>query len=142
MLYLIRKWKKEGAEVALMVDFNTTLEDNILAKVLAESGMINLMGSKHSITSPNTHINSSQAICFLLGTPRLAECIDKIGMLAFHNGIKSDQHLHYCNFNVLALLRGDIHCIPQRQQQHLYTNTTNGIKNTGHMSKTPFVKQP
>eukprot|EP00957_Ditylum_brightwellii_P060256 4575545-Ditylum_brightwellii.AAC.1 len=96
MLSLIRKWKKEGAEVTLMVDFNSTLEDNNLAEFLAESGMINLMRSKHGTTSPNTHINGSQAICFLFGTPRLAECIDKIGMLAFHYGITSDQHLLYC----------------------------------------------
>eukprot|EP00957_Ditylum_brightwellii_P068556 5205049-Ditylum_brightwellii.AAC.1 len=104
-----------------MVDFNSTLEDNDLAEFLAESGMIDLMGSKHSITSPNTHINGSQAICFLLGTPRLAECIDKMGMLAFHDGITLDQRLLYCDFNVLALLRGNIHCIPQRQQQRLHT---------------------
>eukprot|EP00957_Ditylum_brightwellii_P140003 10668471-Ditylum_brightwellii.AAC.1 len=77
MLSLIRKWKKEGAEVALMVDFNSTLEDNDLAEFLTESGMINLMGLKHDNTSPNTHINGSQAICFLLETPRLAECITK-----------------------------------------------------------------
>eukprot|EP00957_Ditylum_brightwellii_P074966 5696948-Ditylum_brightwellii.AAC.1 len=62
MLSLIGKWKKEGADVALMVDFNSTLEDNNLATFMAVSGMIDLMGSKHSITSPNTHINGSQAI--------------------------------------------------------------------------------
>eukprot|EP00957_Ditylum_brightwellii_P057824 4385121-Ditylum_brightwellii.AAC.1 len=121
MLSLIGKWKKEGAEVTLMVDFNSNLEDNELAEFLAESGMINLMGSKHRITSPNTHINGFQAICSLFGTPRLAECIGKIGMLAFHNGITLDQCLLYCDFNVLALLMGDIHHIPQGQQRCLHT---------------------
>eukprot|EP00957_Ditylum_brightwellii_P057823 4385120-Ditylum_brightwellii.AAC.1 len=116
MLSLTGKWKKEGAEVALMVNFNSNLEDNDLAEILAESGMINLMESKHGITSPNTQISGSQAIYFLFGTPKLAECINKIGMLAFHNGITSDQHLLCYNFNVLALLWGDIHCIPQKQQ--------------------------
>eukprot|EP00957_Ditylum_brightwellii_P001856 142810-Ditylum_brightwellii.AAC.1 len=121
MLSLIRKWKKEGAEVALMVDFNSSLEEKDLAEFLAESGMIDLMGSKHGIAGPNTHINGSQAICFLFGAPGLADCINKIGMLAFHDGITSDQRLLYCDFNALALLCGDIHCISQKQWRRLHT---------------------
>eukprot|EP00957_Ditylum_brightwellii_P132035 10067481-Ditylum_brightwellii.AAC.1 len=84
---IFNTWKAERNTVFWMGDANGGLEDDDLAEVLSETELYNIMGSKHGINSPKTHINGSQAISFYLGTADALDIVDEVGVYTLTNNI-------------------------------------------------------
>eukprot|EP00957_Ditylum_brightwellii_P170382 12968786-Ditylum_brightwellii.AAC.1 len=79
-------------------------------------GLYDMMGAKHGINSPKTHINGKDAIDYILGTADAQEKITNIGMLELDMGIDSDHRGIFCDINKYHLLRGEIHQIAPKDR--------------------------
>eukprot|EP00957_Ditylum_brightwellii_P146508 11154369-Ditylum_brightwellii.AAC.1 len=68
ILTLVKEWKAQGAEIALMMDANKVLEEKALGELIAITEMYDFMSSHHGHQSPNTYIDRSKSIEFTIGT--------------------------------------------------------------------------
>eukprot|EP00957_Ditylum_brightwellii_P195133 14868407-Ditylum_brightwellii.AAC.1 len=103
MLHQIETWSKEG-EVALLYDANSGLTDKDFAPFVSSSKVFDLIGRRHGIGTPPTHVNGSKAILFGLVTAGAAKALEACGMFCFNEGITSDQRGLFLDLNQYQLL--------------------------------------
>eukprot|EP00978_Attheya_sp_CCMP212_P003230 scaffold6619_cov36-Attheya_sp.AAC.2 len=111
LLASVETWIAEGAEVLIMADANSPLNDKGFGSFVARSKLYDILGAKHGMNSPPTYLRGSNTIDFMLGTERVCRAVINGGMLRFKDGIHSDHRGLYLDLNVLYLFRGEIHAI-------------------------------
>eukprot|EP00957_Ditylum_brightwellii_P179915 13705165-Ditylum_brightwellii.AAC.1 len=75
MLQQIETWAKNG-EVILLCDVNSGFTNKDFAPFASASKVFNLIGGRHGIGTPHTHINRSKAILFGLGTAGATKALE------------------------------------------------------------------
>ena len=114
----INRWKNDG-EIMLMTDINSPLGSEEVGNFLADTNMIDLIGYKYGLSNINSHITGSQQIDFIFGTKKLAETIQKAGILPFHQYITADHRAMYIDINYKLLFIGEIHAGEQNKQRQV-----------------------
>eukprot|EP00957_Ditylum_brightwellii_P029681 2243299-Ditylum_brightwellii.AAC.1 len=89
MLQQIETWAKYG-EVILLCDANSGLTNKDFAPFVSASRVFHLIGGRHGIGTPHTHINGSKAVLFGPGTAGATKALEASGMFCFNKGITSD----------------------------------------------------
>eukprot|EP00957_Ditylum_brightwellii_P171592 13063829-Ditylum_brightwellii.AAC.1 len=86
-----------------------------VALFLAETGLCDIIGTMHGHNSPNTHIEGSKIIDFILGISTPTQTVLKSGILLLYEGIHSNYKGLYCVLNLLKVFRGEIHHILENE---------------------------
>eukprot|EP00978_Attheya_sp_CCMP212_P003376 scaffold6986_cov35-Attheya_sp.AAC.1 len=121
LLALVETWIAEGAEVLIMADANSPLNDKGFGSFVARSKLYDILGAKHGMNSPSTYLRGSNTIDFMLGTERVSRAVIFGGMLRFKDRIHSDHRGLYLDLNVLYVFRGEIHAINKVVTRNLIT---------------------
>eukprot|EP00957_Ditylum_brightwellii_P014269 1074888-Ditylum_brightwellii.AAC.1 len=67
-------------KILVVRDMNRNLEDNELGYFLAETELYDLMIAKHNENTPLTYIQGNKTIDHIIGTMRVLNAVEKIGM--------------------------------------------------------------
>jgi hypothetical protein len=89
----LKAWIGEGSEILLMIDANEHVGEKPggFTSLLGRLEMTDLVRHRHpSATEPNTHIQGSQRIDYIFGTPKIREHCTAAGILPFGIGYHSD----------------------------------------------------
>jgi hypothetical protein len=127
MLKQIEAWANHG-EVILLCDANSGLTDKDFAPFVSSSQVFDLIGGRHGVDTPHTHINGSRAILFGLGTAGATDALEASGMFCFNKGITSDHRGFFLDFNRFQLLRGDLHALHQPTARRVKTRNKKTTK--------------
>ena len=90
----------------MTIDTNTDLYHRYLCRILSRSGLKDVLGFKHGIDRPPTHIRGTAEIDFIFSTEAVINAIQAGGMLSFNHGIQSDYRALWIDLHSLTLLRG------------------------------------
>ena len=122
LLEAVKKWK-EDSEVIVLIDANTTNDNNRWAQFLANAELFDLLENRHGMDSPRTCIRGSTTIDYIYGTSAIVDGICAAGMLPFHHKIVSDHRGLWIDLDIPHLLKGSI--APVLENLHLQPRTKN-----------------
>eukprot|EP00957_Ditylum_brightwellii_P070049 5320168-Ditylum_brightwellii.AAC.1 len=89
MLRQIETWAKQG-KVILLCGTNFGLTDKDFVPFVSASQVFDLIGGRHGVNTPHTHINGSRAILFGLGAAGGTDALEASNMFCYNKGITSD----------------------------------------------------
>ena len=94
LTYQIKKWTDNHEDTILMIDANTSLHssDSSWTSFLHNNNLFNSHNIFHSETPPNTTINGSSQIDYIVCTPRVIDSLSRSGFLWFNDGPFSSDH--------------------------------------------------
>eukprot|EP00957_Ditylum_brightwellii_P201444 15325678-Ditylum_brightwellii.AAC.1 len=104
----IRMWKLEG-QVLLMANINSPLGKEKIGEFICNTGLVNLVGVKHGISTINSHISGNRQIDYILGMENIAKSVAEVGILPFHTYITSDHRGIFVDINYKLLFTEDFH---------------------------------
>ena len=97
-----------------MIYANTSTLDSKLQRIMQSGRLYDLMGAKHGLHSPNTHIRGTKTIDYMLGTQRVLNAVEKCGIRALNSDILSDHRVLWVDLNVQTILRQKLQPIQTR----------------------------
>ena len=67
----LKNWREAGDRIVLMIDANENVTDHILARMLAEIGLQEVVHMRTDGPGPKTHVNGSESINGIYVTPEI-----------------------------------------------------------------------
>eukprot|EP00978_Attheya_sp_CCMP212_P007209 scaffold16728_cov60-Attheya_sp.AAC.2 len=81
------------------MDANADVMDKDFQKLLADTGLIDLMANQLGNQLPETYNRGSTTLDHCFGSPRLAKAVERAGYLAYNDGIPTDHRGMVLDFN-------------------------------------------
>eukprot|EP00957_Ditylum_brightwellii_P050990 3866987-Ditylum_brightwellii.AAC.1 len=69
--------------IVVLTDITGQANDNNVVRLLAETGLYDLMTMQHSEYSPATYMRGTKAVNHIFGTEKIVKAVGKVGMVEF-----------------------------------------------------------
>eukprot|EP00978_Attheya_sp_CCMP212_P038682 scaffold194120_cov32-Attheya_sp.AAC.1 len=109
------------------MDANADVMDKDFQKLLADTGLVDLMAHQLGNQLPETYNRGSTTLDHCFGSPRLAKAVERAGYLAYNGSIPTDHLGMFLDFNRNLLFGAQQH-IMERPARNLSTKNKIGAK--------------
>jgi hypothetical protein len=123
----ITEWQSTEADVLLCMDANADVMDKDFQKLLADTGLVDLMAHQLGNQLPETYNRGSTTLDHCFGSPRIAKSVERAGYLAYNDGIQTDHRGMFLDFNRKTLF-GAQQSIVEKPARTLSTKNKIGAK--------------
>jgi hypothetical protein len=124
---VLQEWRSQGCEILLLIDANEPISEKPgkMTTLLHKLKMTDLIRHRHpELEEPNTHIQGSNRIDFIFGTPRVTANCERAGILPFGMGYHSDHRAVFAAIHIEKILSTMVTTIDSITARKLQQATT------------------